>query len=1422
MGSTTVTITWQSGVATTANSVNYGPTSIYGTTANGIGGGANPVDTANWVQSVTINGLTPDTLYHYRVNSDGFTSGDYTFTTFPTPQTTTIRFIAYGDSRSGTAVHRSLINGMKLENPAPRAILNIGDQTGTSTPSDWASMYFNISSGITPGIWLANTFGNHEVNNVPLYYQYFANPSNGDTSSTDNHYNPEGYYSFDCGNVRFISVCASDSTGDDNGDGTCSPDSWITWGPGSYQYNWLENKIMTAKASGMWVVCFHHTYIFSSGNSESYSGTQASPTWDPGDSSIPGAANWGGLRTLYETYSVDLVFTGHDHLYERFNKIGGVTYFVTGGGGADIRSSNATQTSDWLNQVNVSGISAYRASSNENTANSNHYIVVDINGNNCTIAAKNTSGTTFDTVTFSMSNDLVISGTVADGASAGISGVAVALRGSSTQNATTGGSGVYSFSVSTIGGNYSIMPVRSGYTFTPSTISLTNVTANSTGNNFVGVGGGASSLVFAFDSLTGTSGNSDTASDQTITVETGGTYVHEGAGSLKVVHTAGDYPGVIIDGASLETSNWTGQTSISFEVYSETKDGMIDFYIQNAAQTYSSFDNPLTTGWNTITVQMSDISAALTNGLSITEIAFYTLGVSQGGSIALPHTLYYDNLKFGSGGGSPTYSISGTITTSTGAAIGGVTVTATGAGNGSATTAANGTFTISGLANGIYTITPTKTGYTFNPTDDSATISDGNETGVDFTGTYTGGGGGSGIACSFDSLTGILGNENDNGNPGTEVLSLEPNDPYNTEGTNALNVVMADVAGADYPGILIEDTGFAITDFTSYDALTFDVYNPAASEIEVNLYMINTARQRYNLSSIACAATAKTTVNINLVTVRSSTWTAGSEIASMGVFIEKETYPSLFPMTLYFDNMQAVAAGATYSISGTVATSTSAPIGGVIVSATGSGTGSATTATNGTYTILGLINGTYTITPAKSNYEFTPSTRGITIASASQTGVNFTGAGSATATADIAFDFETTTDVNANDDTAGAQTFTLDTSTTYITHGSNALKVVHSAGDYPGVEIDAAAMTITDWSSYLFLKLDIYNAEVVAVPVNILMDNTAHQRYEKEDISLNPGKNTIILDLAAIKTSTWTTNATVNAFTMFVNPASGATLPVTFYYDYMRLESTIASYSVSGTVAIGTAPMSGVAVALTGSGTGSFTTLADGTYSFSNLSSTGAYTITPTKLGYSFTPDKRVHIGLSANLTAQNFTGAVVPGYSISGYTLWAGGSPISGVILALSGSGTASATSAADGAYSFVGLSAGGNYVVTPSKSGLTFAPAFKQFLTLSANQTFNFSGSSYTFRGNVGLKDNEINPTKNQVVTISYKTTGSGNIKIEAYDLKGTLVKTILDQNVTASGSTTWDGKDKMNSVLPSGIYLIHVEGPGISETKKVCIIK
>ncbi len=79
----------------------------------------------------------------------------------------------------------------------------------------------------------------------------------------------------------------------------------------------------------------------------------------------------------------------------------------------------------------------------------------------------------------------------------------------------------------------------------------------------------------------------------------------------------------------------------------------------------------------------------------------------------------------------PTFSITGTISPITGGS--GSTVTLSGAAVATTTTDSAGNYTFAGLSNGTYAVTPSHTGYTFNPSVQTATVNGASVSGVNFT-----------------------------------------------------------------------------------------------------------------------------------------------------------------------------------------------------------------------------------------------------------------------------------------------------------------------------------------------------------------------------------------------------------------------------------------------------------------------------------------------------------------------------------------------------------------------------------------------------------------------------------------------------------------------------------------------------------------
>jgi hypothetical protein len=144
-------------------------------------------------------------------------------------------------------------------------------------------------------------------------------------------------------------------------------------------------------------------------------------------------------------------------------------------------------------------------------------------------------------------------------------------------------------------------------------------------------------------------------------------------------------------------------------------------------------------------------------------------------------------------------------------------------------------------------------------------------------------------------------------------------------------------------------------------------------------------------------------------------------------------------------------------------------------------------------------------------------------------------------------------------------------------------------------------------------------------------------------------------------------------------------------------------YSISGTLSPA-AGGSGATVNLSGAASASATADGSGNFTFNGLAN-GSYTVTPSKVGYAFTPASRAAVVDGASVAGVSFT-ATAATFSVAGTISPAAGG--SGATVNLSGAASASATADGSGNFTFNGL-ANGSYTVTSSKAGYAL-PAAKQ----------------------------------------------------------------------------------------------------------------
>jgi hypothetical protein len=137
-----------------------------------------------------------------------------------------------------------------------------------------------------------------------------------------------------------------------------------------------------------------------------------------------------------------------------------------------------------------------------------------------------------------------------------------------------------------------------------------------------------------------------------------------------------------------------------------------------------------------------------------------------------------------------------------------------------------------------------------------------------------------------------------------------------------------------------------------------------------------------------------------------------------------------------------------------------------------------------------------------------------------------------------------------------------------------------------------------------------------------------------------------------------------------------------------------ARHAITGTVTMASA----VTVNLSGAVAKTTTTDGSGGYAFTDLAD-GAYTVTPAKDGYTFTPASRAVSVAGADVAEQDFAATFAT--HVVGGTISGAGT----VTVNLTGAAAETTTTDANGGYAFIGL-ADGAYTVTPSKAGYKFAP--------------------------------------------------------------------------------------------------------------------
>jgi len=78
------------------------------------------------------------------------------------------------------------------------------------------------------------------------------------------------------------------------------------------------------------------------------------------------------------------------------------------------------------------------------------------------------------------------------------------------------------------------------------------------------------------------------------------------------------------------------------------------------------------------------------------------------------------------------------------------------------------------------------------------------------------------------------------------------------------------------------------------------------------------------------------------------------------------------------------------------------------------------------------------------------------------------------------------------------------------------------------------------------------------------------------------------------------------------------------------------------------------------------------------------------------------------------------------------------------------------------------------------------------------------------------------NPRATISYSVPAAGHLTVKVFDVRGSLVRTLLDEKVETGGEVVWDGRDTGGQEAASGIYFYEVRHGGRVEIGKMTLVK
>ncbi len=268
---------------------------------------------------VPLTHLQPGTAYSYAaLCSTGQVVATSPWTVFRTfAESGPITFVVTGDMGGGSPSQYALARVMDQTNPD--LVVFLGDLVYPYYLEAKQDLrFFSVYHRLMQRVPTFSIVGNHEsmYGGLPVYYSDFVLPTNdvpADVLAREGT-SPESYYSFDAGEAHFSCLYVSLQY------------SHLALKADAPQMAWLEKDL--AQSQKPWKFLLLHHPLRNSGGHR-YADYNYDSTLDSVDVARL-------LVPLIRRHGVQMVFTAHDHNFERFKPVHGANFIVSGGGGGPL------------------------------------------------------------------------------------------------------------------------------------------------------------------------------------------------------------------------------------------------------------------------------------------------------------------------------------------------------------------------------------------------------------------------------------------------------------------------------------------------------------------------------------------------------------------------------------------------------------------------------------------------------------------------------------------------------------------------------------------------------------------------------------------------------------------------------------------------------------------------------------------------------------------------------------------------------------------------------------------------------------------------------------------------------------------------------------------------------------------------------